>query len=79
MYPLDMFYLFFIFKLFIFLRILGHTHGMWEYPGQGLNLCQSSDNIGSLTRWATREFLFFKIIILSGFGINAMLASKNEL
>ena len=28
---------------------------MWEFLGQGLNLCHSSDNTGSLTCWATWE------------------------
>ena len=38
-----------------------HTHGMWKVLGQGLNLCHSSnlghssDNTGSLTRWASRN------------------------
>ena len=36
---------------------------MWKFPGQGSNLCHSSDprhssgNARSLTHWATREFL----------------------
>ena len=44
------------------------THGMWKFPGQGLNPCHSSDpghcsdNAGTLTHWATKEFLntYFK-------------------
>ena len=33
------------FCLFVF----GHTHSMQKLPGQGTNLCHSSDNAGSLT------------------------------
>ena len=29
--------------------------GRWKFLGQGWNLCHSSDNAGSLTRFATRE------------------------
>ena len=46
------------FLIFIF----GHAHGMWNIPGQGLNLCHSSNNAESLTHCATREprsFFFF--------------------
>ena len=34
----------------------GHTHGMWKFLGQGLNLCYSCGNTGSLILCATREF-----------------------
>lgn len=39
------------------------AHSMWKLPGQGLNLHHCSDNAGSLTHYATREFslLFFHI------------------
>ena len=29
--------------LFLFKQIFGHSHSMWKFPGQGLNLCPSSD------------------------------------
>ena len=32
-----------------------HTHGMWKFQGQGLNLCHSNDNTRSLTHCATRK------------------------
>ena len=43
----------------------GHTCGMQEFLGQGLNSCHSSDlshsndNIRSLTHWATTELLAY--------------------
>ena len=42
-------------KLNFYLIFCGHAHGMWKFPGQGLNLYHSSDlshcgdNAGSLT------------------------------
>lgn len=39
----------------------GHTHSMWQLPGQGVNLCPSSDlshygdKAGSLTCCATKK------------------------
>ena len=43
--------LFFFFNFYFF----GCACSMWKFPGQGSNLCHSSDNIRSLTHWATRE------------------------
>ena len=52
----------------------GHAHGMWKFPGQGLNPCNSgnprhcSDDTRSLTPCPTRELLlsaFFKRVSLS--------------
>ena len=37
-----------------FFYFIGHIHGWWKFPGQGLNPHHSSDNAGSLTCWATR-------------------------
>ena len=42
------------FSLFFF---FGRTRGMWNFLGQGLNLCHSSDSTGSLTHCTTRELL----------------------
>ena len=48
----------------------GHTHGMFKFPGQGLNLCHSSnprcccDNTRSLTHCATRELVIFCFLAL---------------
>ena len=33
----------------------GHTHDMWNFPGQGSNPSHSSNNARYLTCWATRE------------------------
>ena len=50
-----------IYHAVLFFFFLDHTHGMWKFPGQGLNLrhssnqSYSSDNTGSLTHWAKRE------------------------
>ena len=44
---------------FFFFFLFGHIHGMWKFPGKGLNLYHSSDpshwgdNTGSLTCQAT--------------------------
>ena len=53
-------YLLYVYYVYIF----GLAHGMWEFWGQGLNLCHSSDNAGSLTHWATRELLTSSILII---------------
>lgn len=36
-------------NLFLFLIFLGCVHGVWKFPGQGVNCHQSSDNARSLT------------------------------
>ena len=54
---------------FFFFFFFCHTHGKWNFPGQGLNLRHSSDGscysdkIGSLTGWATRELLAWILIL----------------
>lgn len=41
---------------FLFLPFFfGCTCGMWKFLGQGSNPCHSSDNTGSLTRYAPHE------------------------
>ena len=35
--------------------LVGCNCSMWKFPGQGLNLRHSSDNLGSLTHWVTRD------------------------
>ena len=50
------------FCLFVF----GHTHGMWKFPGQGLNPCHNSDpsccsdNAGSLIFFCATEELYIR-------------------
>jgi len=50
--------------MFVVTFFLGHVCGMWKFPGQGLNLCHSSDlsyssdNTGSLTHLAIGEHLY---------------------
>ena len=46
-------------KRIIIIIIFGCACSMQKVPGQGSNLCCSSDNTRSLTCWATRELLFF--------------------
>ena len=41
--------------IIIIIIIINCAHSMQKFLGQGLNLPHSSDNTGSLTRWATRE------------------------
>ena len=47
----------------VIVAVLGCTHSLWKFPGQGLNTCHSSDlshssdNTRSLTHWAIRERL----------------------
>lgn len=52
-------------QLYLYLFIFGHTHGMWNFLGEGSNLNQSSepshwsDDAESLTYSATRELLLY--------------------
>ena len=39
----------------------GYTHGIWKFPGRGLNQYHSSDNAESLTLGAIQELLNYKI------------------
>ena len=45
-----------------FLFCFGHTHSMQKFLGQGLNLCHSSDNTGSLTERPVMGKLLTKIL-----------------
>ena len=53
--------IFFNFTLLFNFISFGYACGVWKFPSQGSNLCQSSelsrcsDNTGSLTHGATRE------------------------
>ena len=59
-------------KLVILILFFGCTHGMQNFPGQGLNPSHSSDpghcsdNTGSLTHCATRELLVFCLFFGEG-------------
>ena len=50
----------------------GHTYSMWNFLGQGSNLCHSSDprhcsdSTGSLTHCATRELIFIFLFVFLG-------------
>ena len=53
-----LFFLFFsFFFFFFFFKFYGHTHCIWNFPGQGLNpshrcdSCHSCSNAGSFTEW----------------------------
>ena len=48
------------------LLFFGHDHGIWKFPGQGLNPCHSRDNTGSLTCWTTREVFCFVCFLFFG-------------
>ena len=47
--------------LLLLFCLFGHAHGIWKFPGEGLNLCHSGnpshscDNARSLTLCTTRE------------------------
>ena len=59
-------------KLVILILFFGCTHGMQNFPGQGLNPSHSSDpghcsdNTGSLTHCATRKLLVFCLFFGEG-------------
>ena len=48
--------------------LLGCAHSIWKFPGQGLNLPHSSDNVGSLTAQppenSRKSFLLVVVISL---------------
>ena len=54
---LDSFILWTFFFFFLVGALVGHAHSTQKFSGQGLNLCHSSENTGSLICWATRELL----------------------
>ena len=49
---------------FCLVFIFGWACLMWKFLGQELNLSHSSDNAGSLTRWATGELQFSLVLNL---------------
>ena len=56
-------------KIYLF---IGHTLSMWKFQGQGsyARSCHSSENVRSLTQWATRELLF--IFLKSFFSLGVL-------
>ena len=49
----------------ICLLFIGHAHEMWKFPGQGLNMGHTSDNIESLINHeAIRKLLLFLFCLL---------------
>ena len=53
----------FVFLSFFLFFFLSHAHGMWKFPGQGLNPHHGSNqsyskNARSLTFWATENSSF---------------------
>ena len=63
-FAIDLLISFSVFIIYLFIYF-SCTCGMQKFPGQGSNLCHSSDNAGSLTHWATKEhpaFIFDSVV-----------------